>query len=306
MTSRFKWLWLVAWLIATALLIGFYRPMDWRETAAYLQTTHWGWFLVAIVLNGLILVTWTRLWRRLVPFDATIARREMGGIVALVAAGLNTLPFFGGHVVGAGLLVSRGQLSGGALATLLVIDQIFEGAAKLCLLSLAMMAAPLPDWMQGVTTSIACVVLIATPVIAWIATREAAHVPSWLARWTEHFRLIRRPRDWAAGLGWSLAAKGAEAAAILAVQQAFGVTLPLESVIVVLAAVNMATLVSIAPGNLGVYEAAAYAIYLSLGVPPEQAVALALVQHAAYLIAMIGPGYIHTGWRVFNNSRTST
>ena len=305
MNARFKWVWLLAWLAATAFLIGFYRPLDWSETATQLRTTHWGWLLIAIVFNGLILVTWTRLWCRLVPPGAATALREMSGIVSLAAAGMNTLPFMGGHALGAGLLVSRGKLSVGATATVMMLDQIFEGGAKLVLLSFAMMAAPLPDWMKGAATTIASVVLLATPIVAWIATRKSTAKPSWLSRWTEHFHLIRRPRDWVAGLGWSLTAKVAEATAILAAHQACGVTLPLESVVVVLAAVNVATMISVSPANLGVYEAAAYAIYLSLGVPPEQAVALALVQHAAYLVAMIGPGYSLTAWRAFTSSRAS-
>jgi hypothetical protein len=70
--------------------------------------------LIAVFFNGLILVTWTRLWCRLVPREATTARREMGGIVSLVGAAMNTLPFMGGHALCAGLLVSRGQLSVGA------------------------------------------------------------------------------------------------------------------------------------------------------------------------------------------------
>lgn len=305
MTARVQWIWLFAWLAATVFLVGFYRPLDWRETATQLRATHGAWWSLAVALNLLILVTWTRLWRRLTPAPATSARREMGGIVALAAAGMNTLPFMGGHALGAGLLATRGRLSAGATATVMMLDQIFEGAAKLSVLALALLAAPLPDWMQRTAASIALLVLLAAPAIAWIATRDPTRIPPWLARWTAHFRSMRRPRDWAVGLGWSLAAKAAEAAAILAAQRACGVELPVTTVVVVLAAVNLATMVSVSPGNLGVYETAAYAIYLSLGVDPAQALSLSLVQHAAYLVAMIVPGYVLTGWRALTSSRAS-
>ena len=45
------------------------------------------------------------------------------------------------------------------------------------------------------------------------------------------------------------------------------------------------------------YEAAAVAAYLVFGVPLAQAVAVALVQHACLLAAMVGPGYLLTVWR---------
>jgi len=60
---------------------------------------------------------------------------------------------------------------------------------------------------------------------------------------------------------------------------------------VVVAAVNIATLVSLAPGDLGVYEAAAFAAYTLFGLPVETAITLSLLQHFAYLVAMVAPGY---------------
>ena len=53
-----------------------------------------------------------------------------------------------------------------------------------------------------------------------------------------------------------------------------------------------ATLVPLAPGNLGVYEATVFFIYQYLGIAPEQALALALVQHLCYLLPLAGTGYV--------------
>ena len=44
-------------------------------------------------------------------------------------------------------------------------------------------------------------------------------------------------------------------------------------------------------------DRAAVAAYLVFGVPLAQAVAVALVQHACLLAAMVGPGYLLTVWR---------
>jgi uncharacterized membrane protein YbhN (UPF0104 family) len=77
-------------------------------------------------------------------------------------------------------------------------------------------------------------------------------------------------------------------------------------VVLVVAAVNIGTLVSLAPGDLGVYEAAAFAAYTLLGVPPETAITLSLLQHFAYLVAMVAPGYgymIVRAWRSRSSAR---
>ena len=81
--------------------------------------------------------------------------------------------------------------------------------------------------------------------------------------------------------------------AILCVQRAFGVHLPLASGVLVLAALNLATLLPLVPGNLGVYEGAVVVTYAHLGLSAEQAVGIAVVQHAAYFAALALPGY---GW----------
>ena len=64
---------------------------------------------------------------------------------------------------------------------------------------------------------------------------------------------------------------------------------------------NVATMISLAPGNLGVYEAAAFAAYTLLGLPAETAITLSLLQHFAYLIAMVAPGYGFMAIRVWRS-----
>jgi uncharacterized membrane protein YbhN (UPF0104 family) len=58
----------------------------------------------------------------------------------------------------------------------------------------------------------------------------------------------------------------------------------------VLACLNLATLVPVVPGNLGVYEAAVVFAYTRLGVPAEQALSVGLVQHLCYFCALAIPG----------------
>jgi uncharacterized membrane protein YbhN (UPF0104 family) len=102
---------------------------------------------------------------------------------------------------------------------------------------------------------------------------------------------IRSPTRSAGALALALAKTLAEAAAILCVQRAFGVALAPESALVILAAINLATLLPLVPGNLGVYEAAVVLAYSHLGVPAERALGIAVVQHACCFVALALPGY---------------
>ena len=82
------------------------------------------------------------------------------------------------------------------------------------------------------------------------------------------------------------------ALAIICVQRAFGLDVSAGSAVVVLAMTNLATLLPVVPGNIGVYEGAVVVAYAQYGVPLERAVAIAAVQHLCYFIALATPGYV--------------
>jgi uncharacterized protein (TIRG00374 family) len=83
-----------------------------------------------------------------------------------------------------------------------------------------------------------------------------------------------------------------EAFAIAAVIMALGVSVPWWGVVATLVAVNLSTLVSITPANLGVYEGSAFLVFTALGVDADMALALAMVQHVVYLIPLAGIGWV--------------
>src|SRR6478609_2694249 len=290
-----RWVWLGAAVAATVFLLWFYRPFDWRAVGARVAEAQPGWIVAAVVANLLILVFWALLWLQLLPEAVHVGWNRMWEVTALAVAGMNTLPFMGGHALGLGLLAKRGGAGLGVAAAVMALDQLCEGLTKVLLVLLAMTVAPMPDWMRRAVWVIGAAMLPLLVVLTWLSRRPAAPGP--LARWAGHFEILRHPHRWLGGLGLNLATKLAEAAGIWAVQRACGVELPLASVLAVLAAVNVATMISFSPGNLGVYEAAAVAVYTLFGVPVEQAVALALVQHACLLAALVAPGYGLTAWR---------
>lgn len=294
-SRRARLAWLLAGVAATVFLLAFYRPFDWREVAGHVARARPGWIAAALALNLLVLVSWTALWRQFLPRVVRVGWGTMGEIVALSAAVMNTLPFMGGHAVSVALLAKRGGAGVEGAVAVMALDQLCEGLCKVVLLLVAMSVAPLPDWMRRAVWVIGATMAVLLGVLVWLSRRPAA--PGMLARWGGYLEMLRHPQRWLAGFFLSAGTKVAEAAGIWAVQQAGGVELPVVTLAVVLAAVNVATMVSVAPGSLGVYEAAAVGAYLLLGVPADQALALALVQHACFLAVMILPGYGITAWR---------
>ncbi len=86
--------------------------------------------------------------------------------------------------------------------------------------------------------------------------------------------------------------KSIEISATLAIQHAVGIALPPSSALLVVTALNLATVIPGPPASLGVFEATTLFIYNYLGVPPGTAFAAAILQHAIYLTPDIGYGYV--------------
>jgi uncharacterized membrane protein YbhN (UPF0104 family) len=119
----------------------------------------------------------------------------------------------------------------------------------------------------------------------------ARRVVALAARWAERLETLRTPRRFVAALLACYGMKLVEGLAIIATQYALGVDLPASSAILILAAAGFGTMVSLAPANLGTYEASVFLAYRWLGVSSGDAVALALLQHLAYLAAAAVAGY---------------
>jgi uncharacterized membrane protein YbhN (UPF0104 family) len=216
---------------------------------------------------------------------------------------LHTTPLLVGEAAAVVFLVSRAGLARAAALSMLAMDQLVLGIAKVAMLVLATWLLALPRWMErglralGVMVVLLSVALLA---VAWgdrTVARVARNLPDRAGRAlhavADALAPLRSPWRGGSALALALLKKLAEILAIVCVQHAFGVALPLASAILVLAALNLATLVPVVPGNVGVYEAAVVLAYGYLGVDADRALGMALVQHACYFVALALPGY---GW----------
>ena len=301
----------LGWLGATALLIYFISRVDRAQLRQAMAMVEWGWIAVAVIANALILVSWAALWWTVAPHRERPTFSVMFEINAMASALMNTMPFLGGHAAAVVLLIKRAAMSREGALSVLALDQLGEGFAKLTIFGIVAALAPIPDWMRvGIAT--VCVAVGALFVVLLAAAHGHLHfrptetgrptlanrVRRFGAGWAERMETLRSARRSVLALLLAIGTKAAEGAGILAVQHAFGVELSLGSTALVLAAVILGSILPVAPGNVGTYEAGAFLAYRHLGIDPSQAAMLAVASHICFMIPSVGIGYLLGSWKI--------
>ena len=97
---------------------------------------------------------------------------------------------------------------------------------------------------------------------------------------------------------WSILIWAVELAVFVMVSEAYGANLPLPLCVLLLVAVNFSSLIPAAPGGIGVIEAVATTVLVSVGVNRELALTMVLTQHAIQYLVVGLPGLgILVTWR---------
>jgi uncharacterized membrane protein YbhN (UPF0104 family) len=289
-SSRRRLALIAAWIVATVLLVLCARSVDWRRALDSIVAMKPAWILAAVAFNATILVFWAAFWRALRPEgEAKVSFARMFEISSTASALMNTVPFGGGHASSIVLLARRGDTTQRGALSVMALDQLGEGLAKVCVFLLVGALVPLPSWMRaGITTA-------SLLVGAWFCVLLVA------SRWAKELRLIHRPTAISA-MAYVLGMKAVEACAIVAVQYALGVDVGLGGAVLVLASVILGSMIPVSPGNLGTYEASVFLAYRYLGVSPELAMSLALAQHLCFMLPSVGIGYLYISAHTFARS----
>jgi len=304
--------WSVGWVVLTALVFVGARSVDWGVVLASAREGNVLWLGLAVVCNSAILLLTAAQWRVFLPRSHPVSPGTMFGVVAVMSSVSNGGPFLAGHATGLHLLATRGGVGHAVSLSVTVLDQLAEGMAKVIIVVLVASVAPLAFQYQAVVITLA----VGVPAL-WLGVAVAAHkghllddladrtgglagrVIGFISETARHLEAVREPWRLSVGVLLALTQKLAEGLAIAFVVGAFGVSVPWWGILGVLVAVNLSTLVSVTPANLGMYEASAMLVYLALGLTPETAMTLAVVQHVAYLVPLAGIGWLWESRRLF-------
>lgn len=292
----------VAAIVLLALLVIAAREIDGTRVLAALRGAGIWWIVAAVFAYAMILPLWALQWRRLAPPAPRNRFPRMLGVVALASTTHNTAPFLVGEATAAFLLVSRVGLSRAAALSVIAMDQLLVGIAKVVVLTYAALAVALPAWMSQGASALAVgvgLLLAGCLLAAWNHERvvrmssrvTSARIADALGRLAEALAPVRSVERGGVALLLAFAKKLAEIVAIICVQRAFGIAMPFAAAVLVLAALNLATMIPLVPANLGVFEGAVVVTYTYLGMPADQALGIAIVQHACYFAALAVPGY---------------
>jgi len=297
---------LIVWTVATYLLYLCFREIELELAWNQIKQARPFWLTLGIMGHFSIFIFWARQWILFLPSTTTVSFKRMFEVNALMSTAMSTLPFPGGHAFGVFLLAKKERVGHPAALSVMSLDQLAEGIAKLTILFIVGWLTPLPPLMKQGIFGLVVIIFLFLCVLLYFAYRFRKYKESgvsyhrtrkekiihFLSRWGHQLEGLRNPRIFFYGVILAYGMKLGEASAIWGIQQSFDVNLPIWSALLILAALNLTTLVPLAPGNLGVYEATVFFIYQYLGIPPEQALVLALVQHLCYLLPMAGTGYI--------------
>ena len=313
-----KILLLTVWFFATLLLYICFREIDLEQAWNNIKQVHPLWLFLGIAGHFLIFIFWAKQWIIFLPGKAFVTFKEMFEINALMSTAMNTLPFPGGHAFGVFLLAKKEGVGHSAALSVMSLDQLTEGIAKLTVLLIVSWFIPLPPLIKKGILGLIVVILIFTSILLFFAFRFHDYkkirtdsnktlkqrTVDFVSRWGQQLEGLRDIQTFCYGVILAYGMKLGEASAIWSIQKGFGVDLPIWSILLILAALNLTTIIPLAPGNLGVYEATVFFIYQHLGIEPEQAIALALTQHLCFLLPLAGTGYVYILTKIFIAKKT--
>jgi uncharacterized membrane protein YbhN (UPF0104 family) len=276
------------WVVLVAVLVSTARAVDWRPALAAAADARPLWLLAAVAINAALLPLATLQWGILIPPDVRPSGRSLFHVIALGSSISNGTPMIAGQLAGVHLLATRGGLGYARAGSVTVVEQLSEGVAKTALMLAAAAAFPR---LQSIAGGSWLVVIVPAATAALFVVARSTAIP--------HLHALRQPGTFAAAATVGMVKKVVEGLALAAAAAALGVSLPLWAVIAAVAAVNLSQFVALTPGNLGPYEAAAFLVFREAGVAGDAALALAVVQHLAYLLPVAGTGWLLEGARIF-------
>lgn len=164
---------------------------------------------------------------------------------------------------------------GGAAAAVGVTRFVWLGA----LIAIGSAGGVLPSWPLLVIGAI-----VAGSVLVVVLSRHLA-LPARLAQLMTAFRsLLESPRELAAVSAWALFGAAVKVAAATAVVSAFGIDHPLRAALVLVPAVELAAILPITPGNVGLASAAVALALGSQGVDAQTALSAGIAFGAVELL----------------------
>jgi uncharacterized membrane protein YbhN (UPF0104 family) len=263
------------------------------------------WVFAGFCASFVGLPLWVAAWGLLIPASRRPSVLALFEAQSVTLAAIQAFSVLGGGATAVFMLVRRAGLSASGAVSLLAFDQLLTGVVKLILIAAAIAFAPAPVLMRTVGLTLLVLVMGLLGLVLVIAhsetatRRRAIDHGGWrgkvfflAAELAGNLAAIRSPVRFSGALLLYLLRRSAEGFTALCIQMACGQPVSGEAALLIVAVLAVATMIPGPPGNLGVYEAVVSLAYLACGYSSESAVAMALLQHVAFLAAACVPGLV--------------
>ncbi len=243
------------------------RGPNWGEVGRSLAAMGWSWAAAAIVLNlGSALVrgfAWRTVLSQAVPEPHPRTLDVFSAFfVGIFANGV--LPGRVGEVARVGVLARRLPRRQGAWPALLgsvVAHRLLEILPSLGLILWVLLLAKVPTWGRESLLGVVAGGLLVLPVGLLVARRHEAGMPAaagriarLVVRVRQGLGILRRPAAAALAAALQTAAWALQLAAVWTAMRAFHLELPVTAAAVVLALMNVALILPLWPGNVGLQQ----------------------------------------------------
>ena len=269
----------LAGAVGTGLLFWLHGP-KWSAVGHSLTGVSWGWASVAIGLNLTSALARALAWRTVLV--QAMPRPHPGYLTVFSAFFIGVfangvLPGRVGEVARVGVVARRMQGRRGLWPTLLgsvVAHRLLEVVPSFLLIAWVLLAAKLPAWAFGalITVLVGGSVLFVLGLLGARRHEEGEKmqlgpVRTALTTVRQGLGVLRAPRAAAYATVLQLAAWGLQLLAVWTAMLAFHLHVPFVAAGVVLALMNVALLVPLWPGNVGLQQAAIALPLVAYGVP---------------------------------------
>lgn len=305
---------LIPWVITCVALYLAFNGVDWSVLYSHLGNIDLSWLLLAVVITAGSYVLRARRWQYLFP-KPTLDIINSYKVLILGFFMNNILPARAGEFVRAHM----GAKISGETRTLVLATVASERLADGLALSLFFVAFAFHRGDQVLSANLSYVALLFLAVLVGVVLtltfrrslfglldritnrfdHRASHYTSKRIQiFVEGLAPLCTPQKIPFLVTWSLLIWAIELCVYFCITKAFDADLPIGICVLFMVTVNFSSLIPAAPGGIGVIEAIASAVLVSVGVPKELALTMVLTQHVVqYAIVAIPGAAVMLTWK---------
>lgn len=306
-----RWINIAAYIIPIAFFAVVICKFDSGSLLGSLQMASIPWMALALFLGASIIIFKVLQWniilgKHRLPFRKTFriaAIREMAEQIFPMRTSMGVNLYCMGIKEGVGKTV---------VASSLFVEELAEGGGVILLFGIVAALCELPEWMRVGILSFICIGS-AIFLISWWFSRKVENpsdvekcwpihtkIKAHLKNWLYHMHSVKSLKLFASVSLMAFIIKIIESITLFVVAISLGLNLPLASSLFVVAAINVAAITPVTPGNYGFFEGAAMLAFLYLGMNTAEAFSTGLIYHLTCSISLVIAGYIATigyDWR---------